>query len=199
MEIRDVFIVDHVRTPFSRSRPRAPPKDVFGNIRVDEFAAITLNEMFDNRLPKKGSSLTRENVDEFIVGVTHFNFEYYLYGGRNPLFMAKFPSKNISSLAMDRQCGSAQTCAAIGYNDIALGYSEVVLATGTNNATMSRGARAPPDFTGKVQPMRRASPQMTPGHEFFVDDVVDFRCTFSMLQTAQKLSEMRQDVFTKLE
>jgi acetyl-CoA C-acetyltransferase len=202
MEIRDVYIVDHVRTPFSRSRPRAPPKDIFGNIRVDEFGAITLNEMFDNRLPKKGSTLKPENVDEFIVGVTHFNFEYNLYGGRNILFMAKFPSKNISSLAMDRQCGSAQTCAAIGYNDIALGYSDVVLATGTNNATMSRGQREPPNMEGKVTPMKRGGPQMTPGHEFFVNDpkadyVVDFGCTFSMLQTAQKLSELRQDVFTK--
>jgi len=38
---------------------------------------------------------------------------------------------------------------------------------------------------------------MRKGHELFVDDVVDFRCSYSMLQTAQKLSEMNAGIFTK--
>jgi acetyl-CoA C-acetyltransferase len=38
---------------------------------------------------------------------------------------------------------------------------------------------------------------MRKGHEFFVDDVVDFRTSYSMLQTAQKLSEMNAGIFTK--
>ena len=48
MKIRDVYITDFIRTPFSRSRPREPPRDVLGNIRPDVLTALTLQEMFDN-------------------------------------------------------------------------------------------------------------------------------------------------------
>jgi acetyl-CoA acetyltransferase family protein len=184
MKIRDVYITDYIRTPFSRSRPREPPRDVFGNIRPDEFTALTLNEMFDNRLKGK---VKPEDVDEFYIGATHFNYEYVTFGGRYPMFLAKFPSK-VTAIALDRQCGSGMTCASIGYNNIALGYSDVVIASGQNNATLSRS---------KPPTVKEISPAMYKGHEFFVDDVVDFRCSYSMLQTAQKLHEMNADIFSK--
>jgi len=96
MKIRDVYITDFVRTPFSRSRPREPPRDVFGNIRPDELAALTLIDMFDNRLKDK---VKPGDVDEFIVGATQFNHEHIAFGGRYSLFLAKFPAK-ISSIAL---------------------------------------------------------------------------------------------------
>ncbi len=184
MNIRDVYITDFIRTPFSRSRPREPPRDVLGNLRPDVLTALTLEEMFDNRLKDK---VKPEDVDEFYIGATHFNYEYVTFGGKYPLSLAKFPSK-ISTVALDRQCGSGMTCASIGYDNIALGYSDVVIASGKNNATLSRS---------KPPTVRKPPPSMTPGHEFFVDDVVDFRCSYSMLQTAQKLSEMNAGIFTK--
>jgi len=184
MKIRDVYITDYVRTPFSRSRPREPPRDAFGILRPDELTALTLIDMFDNRLEDK---VKPEDVDEFYVGATHFNYENIAFGGRYSMFLAKFPAK-ISSIALDRQCGSGMTCASIGYNNIAMGYSDVVIATGKNNATMSRSKRPT---------VRETPPSMRKGHELFVDDVVDFRCSYSMLQTAQKLSEMNAGIFTK--
>ncbi|MHA2269117.1 MAG: thiolase family protein, partial [Promethearchaeota archaeon] len=105
------------------------------------------------------------------------------------MFLSKFPT-NIASVALDRQCGSGMTCASIGYNNIALGYSDIVVASGKNNATMSRNPNRRPTT-------REMPPAMKPGHEFFVDDVVDFRTSYSMLQTAQKLSEMNAGIFTK--
>lgn len=186
MKIRDVYITDYIRTPFSRSRPREPPRDVLGNLRPDELTALTINEMFDNRLKGK---LTPEDVDEFYIGATHFNFEYVTFGGRYPLFLSKFPAK-VSSVALDRQCGSGMTCASIGFDNIALGYSDVVIASGKNNATMSRNPK-------RASTVRETPPAMRRGHELFVDDVVDFRCSYSMLQTAQKLSEMNAGIFTK--
>jgi acetyl-CoA C-acetyltransferase len=184
MNIRDVYITDFIRTPFSRSRPREPPRDVLGNLRPDVLTALTLEEMFNNRLKDK---VKPEDVDEFYIGATHFNYEYVTFGGKYPLSLVKFPSK-ISTVALDRQCGSGMTCASIGYDNIALGYSDVVIASGKNNATLSRS---------KPPTVRTPPPSMTPGHEFFVDDVVDFRCSYSMLQTAQKLSEMNAGIFTK--
>jgi acetyl-CoA C-acetyltransferase len=186
MKIRDVYITDYIRTPFSRSRPREPPRDVLGNLRPDEFTALTLNEMFENRVK---DNVKPEDVDEFYIGATHFNFEYVTFGGRYPMFLSKFPAK-VTSVALDRQCGSGMTCASIAYNNIALGYSDVVIASGQNNATISRNPNRRPTTT-------EIPPAMRKGHEFFVDDVVDFRCSYSMLQTAQKLHEMNADVFSK--
>ncbi|MHA2131407.1 MAG: acetyl-CoA C-acetyltransferase, partial [Promethearchaeota archaeon] len=97
MKIRDVYITDFIRTPFSRSRPREPPRDVLGNLRPDELTAYTLNEMFDNRVKGK---VKPEEVDEFYIGATHFNFEYVTLGGRYPMFLSKFPT-NIASVALD--------------------------------------------------------------------------------------------------
>ncbi|MFX0029569.1 MAG: acetyl-CoA C-acyltransferase [Candidatus Hermodarchaeota archaeon] len=184
MKIRDVYITDYVRTPFSRSRPREPPRDVFGNLRPDEMTALTLTEMFDNRLKGK---VKPEDVDEFYIGATHFNNEYVTFGGRYPIFLAKFPSK-VSSVALDRACGSGMTAASVAYDNIALGYSDVVIASGKNNATMSRSR--PPT-------VRDPNPAMLKGHEFYVDDTVDFRCSYSMLQTAQKLHEVNANIFSK--
>ncbi len=151
MNIRDVYITDFIRTPFSRSRPREPPRDVLGNLRPDVLTALTLEEMFDNRLKDK---VKPEDVDEFYIGATHFNYEYVTFGGKYPLSLAKFPSK-ISTVALDRQCGSGMTCASIGYDNIALGYSDVVIASGKNNATLSRS---------KPSTVRKPPPSMTPCH-----------------------------------
>lgn len=181
---RNVYITDYVRTPFSRSRPRKPERDAFGKIRPDELTALTLKDMFENRLKGK---LKPEDVDEFIVGATHFNYENIAFGGRYSLFLAKFPSK-ISSYALDRQCGSGMTCASVGYNNIALGYSDVVIASGKNNATMARS---------KSSTIKEIPPFMDKNNDFYVDDVIDFACSSSMLQTAQKLSEMNEDRFLK--
>ncbi|MFW9989575.1 MAG: acetyl-CoA C-acyltransferase [Candidatus Odinarchaeota archaeon] len=184
MKLRDVYITDYIRTPFSRSRPREPPRDVFGNLRPDELTALTLTEMFDNRLKGK---VKPEDVEEFYIGATHFNHEYVTFGGRYPIFLAKFPVK-VSSVALDRACGSGMTAASIAYDNIALGYSDVAIASGKNNATMSRS---------KAPTVREPPPVMLKGHEFFVDDIVDFRCSYSMLETAQKLHEMNVDIFSK--
>ncbi|MHA1727931.1 MAG: acetyl-CoA C-acyltransferase [Promethearchaeota archaeon] len=194
MKLRDVYIADYLRTPFSRSRSRNPPKDVFSKLRPDELAAINIKAMFEKDLPKKGSSIKPKDVDEFILGTTHFNFEYAAFGGRHALFMAKFPS-TIRSLALDRQCGSAQTCASIGYANIAMGYSDVVIAVGPNNATITRGPRAP--LVGPTPVIREYPSYMVKGHELYIDDIYDIKCARSMLQTAQKLAEMRKDIFTK--
>jgi len=184
MKLKNVYIADYIRTPFSRSRPREPERDVFGNMRPDELTALTLIDMFENRLKDK---VKPEEVDEFYMGATHFNYEHVAWGGRYSLFLAKFPAK-VASVALDRQCGSGMTCASIGYNNISLGYSDMVIATGKNNATMSRS---------KPSTLTETPPFLRKGHEFYVDDIYDFRCSWSMLQTAQKLSEQNADLFTR--
>ncbi|MHA2187679.1 MAG: hypothetical protein ACW99V_05510, partial [Candidatus Thorarchaeota archaeon] len=45
--MKDVWLVDYARTPFSRSRPNKPETDVFGEIRGDELLSRLLMKLFD--------------------------------------------------------------------------------------------------------------------------------------------------------
>ena len=47
MELKEVYLVDYARTAFSRSRPKEPERDVFGEIRSDELLAMLLMKFFD--------------------------------------------------------------------------------------------------------------------------------------------------------
>ena len=58
-------MVDYVRTPFSRARPRKPERDAFSDIPGVRLVASTLNNMIDERLKGK---VTRDEVDHFIMG-----------------------------------------------------------------------------------------------------------------------------------
>jgi len=44
-QTRDAVIVDYLRSPFSRSRPRDPERDVFNSLRMDDVAATLVKEL----------------------------------------------------------------------------------------------------------------------------------------------------------
>ena len=88
--VRECWIIDYARTPFSRSRPKQPEKDVFGEKRIDELLATLLMKFFDEKLAKKG--IKKEDVDEFTIGCAMGVYENWTYGGRLPLFLANFPA-----------------------------------------------------------------------------------------------------------
>ena len=56
--MKEVMLVDYARTAFSRSRPKEPEKDVFGQIRGDELLAELLMKFFDGSLKEKGIKKT---------------------------------------------------------------------------------------------------------------------------------------------
>ncbi|MDX1798455.1 MAG: acetyl-CoA C-acyltransferase, partial [Candidatus Lokiarchaeia archaeon] len=66
MEMKEVWLIDYARTAFSRSRPRQPERDVFGEIRGDELLAKLLMKFFNEKLADKG--IKKEEIDEFTVG-----------------------------------------------------------------------------------------------------------------------------------
>ncbi|MCJ7649013.1 MAG: acetyl-CoA C-acyltransferase, partial [Candidatus Lokiarchaeota archaeon] len=65
METKEVWLVDYARTAFSRSRPKQPERDIFGDQRGDELLAQLLMKFFDGRLADKG--ITKEDIDEVSV------------------------------------------------------------------------------------------------------------------------------------
>jgi len=108
--------------------------------------------------------------------------ENWLYGGRNPLFLAELPYE-IPAMAIDRQCASGMSSIHIGSMEIMTGNAEVVLACG-----MEHMSRVPMDFTKNLAVKLNENLinyQKFPQYKKYGLDV-----GFSMIQTAQKLYEI---------
>ncbi|UCE10491.1 MAG: acetyl-CoA C-acyltransferase [Candidatus Thorarchaeota archaeon] len=180
--MKEVWLVDYARTPFSRSRPNKPETDAFGEIRGDTLLSQLLLKMFDESLANMG--IEKKDIDEITVGVASGVLENWVYGGKIVAFMSGFPH-HVPSLFVDRQCGSAGTGMHIGIMEIMTGFSTTVLSTGFEHMTRVRG--------------RGVEPNLSIGDEeseFYRPDM-DIATTFNMIQTAQKLYEEEVPTFTK--
>ncbi len=183
MELKDVWLIDYARTAFSRSRPRQPERDVFGERRGDELLADLLMEFFDKKLADKG--IEKKDMEEVSVGVAAGVFENWTFGGKVATFLAGFPVE-VPSFSIDRQCGSAGSGMHIGAMEIMTGHAKCVLATGFEHMTRVRGAK----YTSpNLKVVQKDSKYYRPD--------IDMMTSFNMLQTAQKLYEEEVPTFTK--
>ncbi|MHA1689753.1 MAG: acetyl-CoA C-acyltransferase [Promethearchaeota archaeon] len=183
-EINEVWLIDYARTPFSRSRPKQPERDVFGEIRPDELLATLLMKFFDQKLADKG--IQKSDIDDFSTGTAMGVYEAWTYGGRLPLFLAEFPV-DISAFFIDRQCGSAGAGLQFCATEIMLGYSNITLSAGVEHMT-----RIPMQnnwINANLKMVDKKSPWYRPQY--------DLMTSINMLQTAQKLYEEETPKFTK--
>jgi acetyl-CoA C-acetyltransferase len=193
-EAREVYLVDHVRTPFSQSNPLVPDDAVFSKQWGPELAARVLIDMFDNKIPKKGSTLKRENVSEVLVGSALLQHEHGTFGGRIPIFMANFPF-HVPATVFDKQDGSGMTTLHVGFANISMGYSDVVVSVGFDQFT-----RVPlHTYDGKVKVFGWPPDKLMldPESKWYNDDLYDWKTSRSLFQAAQKLAEEEADLFTK--
>ncbi len=184
MDIKEVWMIDYARTAFSRSRPRQPERDVFGEIRGDELLASLVMKFFDGKLADKG--ITKEDVDEITLGTAMGVSENWAYGGKSMSFLAEFPVK-VSSVFLDKQCGSAGAGMHMGIMEIMTGFSKCVLSTGVEH--MTRVSMQNKHITPNLNIINKKSKWYRPQY--------DFLTTSNMLQTAQKLYEEEIPNFTK--
>jgi len=182
MKLKEVWLIDYARTPFSRSRPTQPERDVFGEIRGDELLAELLIKFFDGKLADKG--IEKKDMDEVSIGVASGVLENWTYGGRGPLFLAGFPYE-VPSFFIDRQCASAGSGMHVGIMEIMTGHSTSVLATGFEHMTRVRGKGTDPNLSTANKKSKFYRPDL------------DLGTLFNMLQTAQKLYEEEVPTFTK--
>ncbi len=194
METKEVYLIDHIRTPFSYASPDNPSRDAFSKSWGIELAAKTLKELFEKCLPNKGSTLKKENVDEVLSGCSLPLHENSTFGGRYPLFMAEFPV-DVPAIALDRQWGSGMTALHVGFTNITMGYANVVIAMGFDHIT--RVPMYNPDSTVKVYGDPPNKLIFDPKSKWYNDDIYDWKTSWSMVQTAQKLSEKEADHFSK--
>jgi len=128
MEGRDVVIVDYLRSPFSRSRPREPERDVFNSVRMDDVAADLIKELI------KRTGIKPDDIDELIAGTAQPWGEQMMFGGRLIAFLAELPF-SVAAQHIDRQCGSSMSAVHTAAMGIALGFSDIVVSCGIEHMT----------------------------------------------------------------
>ena len=126
--MEEVVIVSYLRTPFSRSRPREPERDVFNSLRMDDMAGRLITEMI------KQTKIKPEEIGDVLTGTAMPLLEQWLYGGRAINFLAKLPF-NVPAQGIDRQCVSSMSTIHQGAMEIMLGYSDIVISCGIEHMT----------------------------------------------------------------
>jgi len=169
-QTREAVIVDYLRSPFSRSRPRDPERDVFNNLRMDEVLATLIKESI------KRTKIKPEEINDVLTGCALGYGENHTLGGRTIGLLAKLPY-NVPCQGTDRQCGSSMSTIHQGAMEIILGYSDIVIAGGMEHMTHN-------PMGGTSEGARKSPPALIESGEMV-----------TMGQTAEKL--FKQTTFTR--
>jgi acetyl-CoA acyltransferase len=178
--MNDVVIAGYLRTAQSRSRPNDPARDWFCKMRGDELLARLIPELIQR------TGIEPKEIDDFLVGCATAVGEQWAYGGRFPVFLANLP-ETVPAKFLDQQCGSSMACIHVGFMEIAMGFSDIVLASGYEHMT-----RIP--MGGYTSDRGLVAPNTT----LFLDPAYqhwDMMTTLNMGLTAEKL--FSQTDFTK--
>lgn len=177
---REVVLVDYLRSPFSRSRPKDPEKDQLHSWRMDEVDGLLMNEII------KRTKINPNEIDECMVGTSDPYLETYTGGGRFPIFLGKLPV-TIASQQIDVACGSSFVGIRTAAMSIASGFADIIFVCGEEH--MSH-VHMPGNGNGTVLPMKLFS---DPQYKY-----LDPANMVSMGLTAEKLlsktSFTRQDM-----
>jgi len=138
--MNEVVIVDYLRTPFSKSKPKYPEKDMYNSLRMDDLSALLINKLIER------IGFKPDEIDDVLVGCSSQQGENWLYGGRQVIFLAGWPAK-IPSMGIERACASSMTGIRIGAMEIMSGYSNIVTVVGFEHMThVPNGINARPKF-----------------------------------------------------
>jgi acetyl-CoA acyltransferase len=122
-ELREVYLVDGVRTAFGR----AGPNGVFWQTRADDMAVKLVRELL-----RRNASLPAERIDDVVFAATAQVGDQGLTLGRDVALLAGLP-RSVPGFAVDRMCAGALTAITAGAGEIAMGAADVVLAGGVEH------------------------------------------------------------------
>ena len=126
--MKEVYVADYLRIPFSRSRPSQPERDVYNSLRMDQALSALIKELL------RRTSFKADELGDVVTGCAFQTGENWLYGGRHPVLLAGLPV-TVPAMAMDRACASSMNAAAVGAMEIMTGNSDLVLAGGMEHLT----------------------------------------------------------------
>lgn len=118
--MREVVIVDYLRTPISKADPQ---QDFYKNMRMDDLCALVIRKLVER------TGVRAEEIEECIVGCSNQGGEQWTYGGRIISLMAGLPF-SVAALGVDRQGASSLESVSIAAMEIAQGFADIVVAAG---------------------------------------------------------------------
>lgn len=121
--MKDIVIVDAVRTPVGRFRGS------LAGVRADHLGALVLNSLVER------NDLSPTVIDDVVFGCVTQIGEQSANIARTALLGAGWPV-SIPGLTLDRKCGSGEAAVHVAAGAIASGMAEAVVAGGAEN--MSR-------------------------------------------------------------
>ena len=169
-KLNKVVIVDYLRSPFSRSRPNKPEKDVFNNLYMTDVAALLIKEMV------KRTGINPEEISEVLSGCSMQQAEQFLMGGRVVNMLAELPM-NVAAEGVERVCCSGMSAMHKAVMEIEMGFSDICIAGGLEHMTH---LSLQPEFNPHmgISPTLLGSPYA---------EKYDMMTTMSMGLTAEKL------------
>lgn len=126
-EIREVVMVDYVRTPFGRGSKEKG--GFFRDARSDDLGIFLLHQLL------KRTKVDPTLIDDFIIGTPHQTGEQ-ASAGRNIVLAAGLPHQ-VPGLTVARACGSSMTGAHIGIMAIESGHADIIVSGGIENMSRS--------------------------------------------------------------
>src|ERR1700683_931473 len=123
--MREVIIASSVRTPVGRAY-----KGTLRATRPDELAAVAIKGALE-RVPE----LDSKEIEDVIMGCAMPEAEQGMNVARIASLRAGLPVE-ISAMTINRFCSSGLQAIAMAADRVKLGYSEVILAGGTESMTM---------------------------------------------------------------
>jgi acetyl-CoA acyltransferase len=136
MKVRDVVVVDGVRTAFGR----AGEKGFFWQTRADDLVVKVIRELL-RRNPEVEPGMVEENV----WGATTQEGDQGLTLGRTSALLAGLP-ESCAGFSVDRMCAGGLTAVTAACSEIALGACDVAIAGGVEHMSHHpMGATADPN------------------------------------------------------
>lgn len=123
MNVREVVIVEAVRTPVGRGHRE---KGIYKDVHPAQLLATTLSELVGR------AGINPAEVDDVLAGCVMMYGEQSYNIARTGWLLANLPEE-VPATTMDRQCGSAQQAFNFGAATIAAGVNDVVIAAGVEH------------------------------------------------------------------
>ena len=123
MKVRDVVVVDGIRTAFGR----AGEKGFFWLTRADDMVSRVIRELL-----RRNPQVKPEMVEENAWGATTQEGDQGLTLGRAAALLAGLPD-SCAGFSVDRMCASGLTAVTAAASEIALGACDVAIAGGVEH------------------------------------------------------------------
>jgi acetyl-CoA acyltransferase len=124
--VREVVIVDGVRTPIGRA---GKDKGYYKDIRADDLAVLCVR-----RLLERNPKVNPAEIEDVFFGCANQSGEQGLNVGRMIALLAGLPVE-VAGTTIDRQCGSSLQAVNSAAQAIMTGAGEIAIAGGVENMT----------------------------------------------------------------